>query len=90
MRFDFSRLDSEGERVAKLFQAELDARGRGDENWTIWQNHDGVYVRLDAVSKEHEPLLIGAVDLRVLKVEDYNIVDEIRDYLRTVLDPRDE
>jgi hypothetical protein len=86
-RLDWSQLDADGERVANLFQGELNARGRSEEEWTIWQNHDdGVYIRLSVASKEDDPLLIHAIDLRVNKVPDYTILDSIRDYLRFISD----
>ena len=82
-----SALDQDGERTVRLFQEELERRGRADDDWSIMQNGDGVFVRHSAALEGDEALLIGVDELRVLKVPDYTITDAIRPYLDLVLAP---
>ncbi len=82
-----SSLDNDGVRVARLFEEELKRRGRENDDWSILQNSNGVSIRHWAALEGDEPLVISAVEPRVLKVPDYTITDAIRPYLALVLAP---
>lgn len=77
-----SNLDAEGERVVRLFEEELPRYGFDQVDWSAWQDHEGVHIRLSAARQDDEPLRIDAFSLGVNRIPDYEITDAIRHYLR--------